>query len=71
MSRYLLIKLDSLWTNRQYNPKLWERNNKGDYIWTIEHVLPQSENISKDWEEMLKKKCKQSRYKRYTPRKCT
>ncbi|ENV69366.1 MULTISPECIES: DUF262 domain-containing protein [Acinetobacter] len=55
MSRYLLIKLDSLWTNRQYNPNLWERNNKGDYIWTIEHVLPQSENISKDWEEMLKK----------------
>lgn len=55
MSRYLLIKLDSLWTNRQYNPNLWERNNKGDYLWTIEHVLPQSENISKDWEEMLKR----------------
>lgn len=55
MSRYLLIKLDSLWSNRQYNPNLWERNNKGDYIWTIEHVLPQSENISDDWKKMLGK----------------
>jgi Protein of unknown function (DUF1524) len=49
MARYLLIKLDMEHHNREYAPDLWARNNKEKYIWTIEHVLPQTESISTDW----------------------
>ena len=53
MARYLLIKLDEQHHNREYAPDLWARNSKDKYIWTIEHVLPQTENISKEWAEDL------------------
>lgn len=49
MARYLLIKLDEQHHNREYAPDLWARNSSDDYIWTIEHVLPQSENLNKQW----------------------
>lgn len=49
MARYLLIKLDEEHHHREYKPDLWSRNNKDKYIWTIEHVLPQTENLSREW----------------------
>ena len=53
MTRYLLIKLDEAHHNREYQPDLWARNNKDKYIWTIEHVLPQTDSISKEWAQDL------------------
>ena len=49
MARYLLIKLDEEHHTREYKPDLWARNTSDKYIWTIEHVLPQTENLHKDW----------------------
>lgn len=52
MSRYLLIKLDSMQNSKEYKPDLWERNGK-NYVWTIEHVFPQGDKIPDDWVKMI------------------
>ncbi|MEJ7738022.1 MAG: DUF1524 domain-containing protein [Chitinophagaceae bacterium] len=53
MARYVLAKLDETAHSREYNPDLWSRNEKGLYVWTVEHVFPQGENIPTDWVEMI------------------
>lgn len=53
MARYALAKLDETCHTREYAPNLWARNEKGLYVWTIEHIFPQGRNISKDWVEMI------------------
>ncbi|TWU65504.1 hypothetical protein V7x_10510 [Crateriforma conspicua] len=49
MTRYLLIKLDEQFAHREYAPDLWARNKKDKFVWTIEHVLPQTEKLSANW----------------------
>jgi len=53
MARFLLIKVDSISHNREYEPELWEKNDKGFFVWTIEHIFPQTENITQDWINMV------------------
>jgi uncharacterized protein with ParB-like and HNH nuclease domain len=54
MTRYLLWKLDNLNHTREYAPDLWQRNPNNDtYVWTIEHILPEGNNIPKNWVEMI------------------
>lgn len=54
MTRYLLWKLDSISHSREYAPDLWKRyTNNNNYIWTIEHILPQGEKLPKQWIEMI------------------
>lgn len=55
-TRIMMIDLE-----RQYNKSfhkqnpdsLDNRNEKGKYFWTIEHILPQSQNLSKSWKEAI------------------
>jgi hypothetical protein len=53
MARYLLIQVDRLWKTREYGPDLWARDDKARFVWTVEHVLPQTENLPKEWVEMV------------------
>lgn len=53
ITRYLLIKLDEQHNNREYKPDLWARNDKDKTVWTIEHVLPQTDKISPEWVKMI------------------
>jgi hypothetical protein len=53
MTRYLLVKLDETHHSREYAPDLWLRNDAEKYVWTVEHVLPQTENIPGPWIEMI------------------
>lgn len=53
MARYLLCKLDAVHHTREYKPDLWARDDKDKFVWTIEHVLPQTERISAEWVEMV------------------
>ena len=32
---------------------LWQRNDKNVFIWTIEHIFPEGENIPDCWVEMI------------------
>jgi uncharacterized protein with ParB-like and HNH nuclease domain len=53
MARYALAKLDETSHSREYAPNLWARNEKGLFVWTIEHIFPQGKNIPKEWVTML------------------
>lgn len=53
MARYALTKLDEASHTREYAPNLWQRNEKGLYVWTVEHIFPQGENIPADWIAMI------------------
>jgi hypothetical protein len=53
MARYALAKLDESSHSREYAPNLWARNEKGLFIWTIEHIFPQGKNIPKHWVDMI------------------
>ena len=52
-ARFVLIKIEEIQHTREYKPDLWERNAKGVYVWTIEHVLPQDEDIKPAWVNMI------------------
>lgn len=32
---------------------LWERDDRGDFIWTVEHIFPQGPNIPPTWVKMI------------------
>jgi len=53
MARFVLTKLDEIYHSREYKPDLWARNAKGLLVWTVEHILPQGENITQDWIKMI------------------
>ena len=53
MARYALTRLDEASHSREYTPNLWARNEKGLFVWTVEHVFPQGKNIPSDWVEMI------------------
>lgn len=49
MARYVLIQLDQLHHSREYKPDFWARDEKGRFVWTVEHVLPQAEKLPDHW----------------------
>lgn len=53
MARYVLIQLDQLHHSREYQPDLWARDDKGRFVWTVEHILPQAEKLPGHWVEMI------------------
>lgn len=53
MARYVLIQLDQLHHSREYQPDFWVRDEKGRFIWTVEHVLPQAEKLPDHWVKMI------------------
>ena len=53
MARYVLTKIDEITHSREYKPQLWQRNDKGLLVWTVEHIFPQGSNIPIAWIEMI------------------
>lgn len=53
MARYVLIQIDELHHSREYQPDFWARNEKGLFVWTVEHVLPQAEKLPDHWVNMI------------------
>ena len=54
ITRYLLIMLNTtLQSKEEYKPDLWARDEKGRFVWTVEHVFPRTENITHEWIEMI------------------
>lgn len=53
VARYLLCALaekamtSETWTN------LWQRNDRNVYVWTIEHIFPEGDNIPQPWVNMI------------------
>jgi len=53
MARYVLCRLNESFTTREYDPNIWKQDDRGRYVWTVEHVLPQSERLRREWIEMI------------------
>lgn len=53
-TRFILCKLEE--TNNKTKETfvdLWARDEKGKFVWTIEHIFPQGQNIPEDWINMI------------------
>jgi hypothetical protein len=38
---------------RETQRDLWEQNDKKKYLWTIEHIFPEGENVPQAWIDMI------------------
>lgn len=50
--RFVLCALEEEQMTRERQLDLWEVNGK-QYVWTIEHIFPQGENIPESWIDMI------------------
>ncbi len=53
MGRYVLVQMDQLHHSKEYRPDFWARDDKGRFVWTVEHVLPQAEKLPDHWVQMI------------------
>lgn len=51
--RFLLCYYEESFFTKENKRNLWERDDKKKYIFTIEHVFPEGENIPKHWVDMI------------------
>lgn len=52
-ARYMLCKLAESAMTQETWTNLWARNPKNVYVWTIEHIFPEGENIPQCWIDMI------------------
>lgn len=52
VTRFLLCALEERAMTRERQVNLWAVDGK-QYVWTIEHIFPQGENIPQPWVEMI------------------
>ena len=54
VTRYILCKIEEKHSTKE-SDDLWKRDQKGKYIFTIEHIFPEGERIPREWVEMIAK----------------
>jgi len=52
-TRFVLCRIEEENQTREKLTDLWERDDKGDFIWTVEHIFPQGPNIPEVWVKMI------------------
>jgi uncharacterized protein with ParB-like and HNH nuclease domain len=52
-TRFLLCSLAEHTMTNESNNNLWDRYGSGNYIWTIEHIFPEGENVPQEWVDMI------------------
>ena len=52
-ARYMLCKLAESAMTQETWTDLWGRTPKNVYVWTIEHIFPEGENIPQSWVDMI------------------
>lgn len=57
VTRFILVALAKKYMTRETEIDLWRQIPAGEskeiYVWTIEHILPQGENLPAEWIQML------------------
>ncbi|MBE4695392.1 DUF262 domain-containing protein [Brevibacterium casei] len=58
ITRFILAEISDLASTRESRFDLWERREEGTdnklrYVWTVEHILPQSDPLPQVWIDML------------------
>ena len=52
-TRFILCRIEEENQNREKLTDLWERDERGNFIWTVEHIFPQGPNIPSSWIKMI------------------
>lgn len=52
-TRFILCALAQKGMTSENKKDLWKYNNSKQYVWTIEHIFPQGENIPPSWIDMI------------------
>lgn len=52
-TRFLLCYYENKYSTKEIHTDLWARDNSNKYVWTIEHILPEGENLPDDWVKMI------------------
>lgn len=52
-TRFLLCHIAQKGMTKETWTDLWKRNERNIYIWTIEHIFPEGENIPQSWVKMI------------------
>jgi len=64
-TRFVLCNIEAQHQTKEIYSDLWSRDSSNKYIWTIEHIFPEGENIPDVWVDMIadgdKTKAKQYR----------
>lgn len=51
--RFILCSIEAQHQTKEIYSDLWARDNSNKYIWTIEHIFPEGDNIPDAWVEMI------------------
>ena len=52
-TRFVLCKIEEDNQTKEKMTDLWQRDDKNDFIWTVEHIFPQGPNIPDVWVKMI------------------
>ena len=52
-TRFVLCRIEESHQTRERFTDLWKRDSHGDFIWTVEHIFPQGQNIPESWVKMI------------------
>ena len=52
-TRFILCALEERHTTKEIHTDLWEKDEHNKFIWTIEHIFPEGENIPDCWVDMI------------------
>lgn len=52
-TRFILCSIEALHQTKEIYTDLWRRDNSNKYVWTIEHIFPEGQNIPQSWIDMI------------------
>ena len=52
-TRFMLCSIEAQNQTKEIYADLWARDNNKKYVWTIEHIFPEGENIPASWVQMI------------------
>ena len=52
-TRFILCSIEAKHQTKEIYSDLWARDNSKKYVWTIEHIFPEGENIPDAWVDMI------------------
>lgn len=52
-TRFLLCSIEAQHQTKEIYSDLWSRDNSNKYVWTIEHIFPEGDNIPQAWVDMI------------------
>ena len=52
-TRFILCSIEAQHQTREIYSDLWARDHSNKYVWTIEHIFPEGENIPDAWVDMI------------------